>query len=85
MAMMITDECIDCGACVPVCPNDAVIEGEGDEVPLYWIEADRCTECVGAHDEPQCREVCPIEAIVPRPDIIETAEQLLEKYRRLHS
>lgn len=85
MPMMITDECIDCGACVPACPNEAVVEGEGDAVPLYWIDAERCSECMGAFDEPQCREVCPIECIEPRPDISESEDELLQKYRRLHT
>lgn len=68
MAMMITDECIDCGACLPVCPDDAVIEGVATDIPVYWIDVERCTECVGAHDEPQCRDVCPVDCIVPNPD-----------------
>jgi formate hydrogenlyase subunit 6/NADH:ubiquinone oxidoreductase subunit I len=84
MAMMITDECIDCGACVPVCPNDAVNEGVASDVPVYWIDAARCTECVGAHDEQQCQEVCPMECIVPNPDYPETHDELLARYERLH-
>jgi ferredoxin len=27
MAIMITDECINCGACEPECPNTAIYEG----------------------------------------------------------
>lgn len=84
MAMMITDECIDCGACLTVCPNDAVNEGVSTDVPVYWIDAERCTECVGVYDEPQCDEVCPVECIVPNPDVPETEDELLAKYRRLH-
>lgn len=84
MAMMITDECIDCGACLPVCPNDAVNEGVATGVPVYWIDVDRCTECVGFHDEPQCREVCPLDCIVVNPDYRESEEELLAKFERLH-
>jgi ferredoxin len=84
MAMMITDECIDCGACLPVCPNDAVNEGVATDVPVYWINVERCTECVGAHDDPQCVEVCPIDCIIPNPDYTETPDELLAKYQRLH-
>ena len=84
MAMMITDECIDCGACLPVCPNEAVNEGVATEVPVYWIEVERCTECVGAHAEPQCQEVCPVECIVENPDYPESQEELLAKYQQLH-
>jgi ferredoxin len=84
MAMMITDECIDCGACLPVCPNEAINEGVATAVPVYWIDVERCTECVGAHDEPQCQEVCPVDCIVENPDYPETHEALLAKYQRLH-
>jgi ferredoxin len=42
MALMITDECISCGACVSECPNDAISEGD----MIYVINPDRCTECV---------------------------------------
>ena len=27
MAIKITDECINCGACEPECPNNAIYEG----------------------------------------------------------
>ncbi|MGD8865979.1 MAG: YfhL family 4Fe-4S dicluster ferredoxin [Gemmatimonadales bacterium] len=84
MAMMITDECIDCGACMPVCPNEAVNEGVATDVPVYWIDVERCTECVGAHAEPQCQEVCPVECITENPDFPESQEELLAKYQLLH-
>jgi ferredoxin len=84
MAMMITDECIDCGACLPVCPNDAVNEGLATDIPVYWIDVEKCTECVGAHDAPQCIEVCPVDCIEPNPDYEETEDELLAKYKRLH-
>jgi ferredoxin len=84
MAMMITEECIDCGACAPVCPNEAIQERPATETPLYWIDPERCTECVGAYEEQQCREVCPVDCIVPDPDHRETREELLAKYERLH-
>lgn len=58
MALRITDECISCGACESECPNEAI--SEGDEI--YIIDADKCTECVGFHDEPQCAAVCPVDA-----------------------
>jgi ferredoxin len=84
MAMMITEECIDCGACLTVCPNEAINEGAATDVPVFCIDADRCTECVGAHDEKQCVEVCPVDCVVPNPDHPETDEQLLTKYKALH-
>ncbi len=30
MAIYITDECINCGACEPECPNTAIYEGGAD-------------------------------------------------------
>jgi ferredoxin len=84
MAKMINEECIECGACLPECPNDAVNEGVATHVPVYWIDAERCTECVGFHDSPRCVEVCPVDCIVQNPDFQETREQLEAKFKRLH-
>ena len=64
MAYMITDECILCGACEPECPNEAITEGE----EIYVIDPDKCKECVGDYDEPQCALVCPVDCCVPDPD-----------------
>lgn len=80
MALMITDECTSCGACVEDCPNQAISEGE----LVYVIDAEKCTECVGFHDEPQCVSVCPVECIVPDPAHQESREELLAKKERLH-
>ncbi|RME89261.1 MAG: YfhL family 4Fe-4S dicluster ferredoxin [Anaerolineae bacterium] len=60
MAMMITDECISCGACEPECPTESISEGD----TIYVINAETCVECEGYHDEPQCASVCPVECIV---------------------
>jgi len=80
MALIITDDCTACDACVPVCPNDAITVGD----PIFIIDAFKCTECVGAEDEPQCRLVCPADCIDPNPDFPETEEELMEKYEALH-
>ena len=80
MATLILDECISCGACLPECPNQAIFEGED----LYFIESDRCTECVGFHDEEACAAVCPVDVCLPNPDVVETEEELLTKAKRLH-
>jgi ferredoxin len=79
MALMITDECINCDVCEPECPNGAISMG----VDIYVIEPAKCTECVGHFDEPQCRQVCPVECIPIHPEHVESAEALLAKYRRL--
>lgn len=111
---MITDECINCGACEPECPNNAIYEGgvewsmadgtgikgnytlmNGLEVnagdkqnpvspDLYYIVSDKCTECVGFHEEPQCAAVCPVDCCIPDPEVVETKEALLEKKGNLH-
>jgi len=114
MAIIITDECINCGACEPECPNNAIYEGgvewkmsEGTSVSglytladgstidadasqkpvnmdVYYIVPDKCTECVGFHDEPQCAAVCPVDCCVDDPDIRETQDELISKKDRLH-
>jgi ferredoxin len=81
MALMITDECINCDVCEPECPNDAI--SAGDEI--YVIDPDRCTECVGFYDEPQCVEVCPVDCIPKDPEHEETHDQLLAKQEKLHA
>jgi len=81
MALMITDVCTACDACKPVCPNEAIAVGD----PIYVIDPAKCTECVGAKDEPQCKLVCPADCIVLDPAHAETPEQLVEKYNALHS
>ncbi len=79
MALMITDECINCDVCEPECPNGAISQG----VEIYVIDPDKCTECVGHFDRPQCVEVCPVSCIPVNPDRIETREQLQRKYEAL--
>ncbi len=101
MSIIITSECINCGACEPECPNTAIYEGgaawalagkeygDGEESPagakeffstdFFYIVPDKCTECKGFHDEPQCAAVCPVDCCVPDPNHIETEEALLQK------
>ena len=79
MALIITDECINCDVCEPECPNDAISAGE----EIYVIDPKKCTECVGHFDEPQCQIVCPVDCIPLNPDVVETKAQLQEKYLRL--
>jgi ferredoxin len=79
MALMITDECINCDVCEPECPNGAISRGE----EIYEIDPDRCTECVGHFKTPQCVEVCPVECIPLDPNRRETREELYAKYLRL--
>lgn len=123
MSIIITEECINCGACEPECPNNAIYEGGAewrfsdgttltgdytgkstnvtvdaedandpvtggafgaDGNDLYYIVPDKCTECKGFHDEPQCAAVCPVDCCVDDPDHRESDEQLLEKKDSMH-
>ncbi len=114
MAIYITDDCINCGACEPECPNNAIYEGgirwnikegntltgkyileDGREVGVeemqqpvsddfYYIVPDKCTECKGFHDEPQCAAVCPVDCCLPDPERVESEEVLLARKERLH-
>jgi ferredoxin len=114
MAIKITDECINCGACEPECPNNAIYEGgvewalsdgtsvkgtfilmDGNQIeanvknaPIsndtYYITPNKCTECQGFHEEPQCAAVCPVDCCVPDDLYQETVEELLQKKEKLH-
>ena len=114
MAIIITDECINCGACEPECPNTAIYEGAEDwrykdgtslkgdvvlpggkiinaeefQIPVsdefYFISPDKCTECVGFHEEPQCAAVCPVDCCVPDEMNIESKETLSSKQHFMH-
>src|SRR5262245_16198153 len=96
MATMITSECINCGACEPECPNTAIYQGgvewqaqDGAMHPalsdqVFYIVPEKCTECVGFHDQEACAAVCPVDCCVPNPDIPETHDVLLARARELH-
>ena len=79
MALMITDECINCDVCESECPNEAISAGE----EIYVIDAQKCTECVGHFDKPQCQIVCPVDCIPLNPQGVESQEQLQTKYTAL--
>ena len=79
MALMITDECINCDVCEPECPNDAISQG----AEIYVIDPAKCTECVGHFDTPQCVEVCPVDCIPVDPATSRPAMQLMRKYEGL--
>lgn len=81
MALKITDECINCDVCEPECPNQAISMGP----EYYVIDPDRCTECIGHFDEPQCVQVCPVSCIPVDPARQETRETLMQKYLRLQA
>ena len=95
MATVITEECINCGACLPRCPNDAIYQGgdaselNGERRPplaedIYYIAPDKCTECVGFFDHEECAAVCPVDCCIPDPNIPETEELLITRAHVLH-
>ena len=77
MSLMITDECINCDVCEPECPNEAISQGDS----IYLIDPNKCTECIGHYDTPQCVEVCPVDCIPL--GIEETHDQLMGRYLQL--
>lgn len=79
MSLMITDDCINCDVCEPECPNEAIYQGED----IYEIDPEKCTECVGHFENPQCQEVCPVDCIPVNPDRIESKELLQMRYEYL--
>lgn len=79
VALKITEECINCDVCEPVCPNEAIYMGP----EIYEIEPDKCTECIGHFDEPQCQTVCPVDCIPLDELRVETEDQLMQKYIKL--
>ena len=78
MATYITEECINCGACEPECPNEAISEGDD----IYVIDPKLCTECVGFHDHEACQAVCPVECCLPDPKHVETEDNLIARPSR---
>lgn len=80
MALIITDDCINCDVCEPECPNGAISQGE----EIYVIDPNLCTECVGHFDEPQCQVFCPVEECIEvDPDHTEGQDALLAKFHQL--
>ena len=79
MALKITDECINCDVCEPVCPNEAIFQGP----EIFHIHPHKCTECVGHFDVPQCQLYCPVDCIPHDEQHQETQEELLAKYHKL--
>jgi 4Fe-4S binding domain len=80
MATMITSECINCGACEPECPNNAISQSE----ELYVIDPLLCTECVGFHDYEACAAVCPVDCCVTDPNNVENEAELITRAKAIH-
>ena len=80
MATYITEECINCGACEPECPNEAISQGDD----IYLIDPAKCSECVGHFEKEACQAVCPVECCLPDPKHPETEEVLLARAKKIH-
>ncbi len=81
MALFITEDCINCQVCEPECPNGAI--HFDDDVGLYQVDPEHCTECVGHFDSPECQEVCPVDCIIPDPEREESPAELEAKLQAL--
>ncbi len=79
MALIILEECISCDACVPPCPTHSITADD----PIYIINPETCTECVGFAQTPTCVEACPVDCIIVDNAHIESDEALMEKYKKL--
>jgi Fe-S-cluster-containing hydrogenase component 2 len=89
VALRITSLCVNCWACLPLCPSDA-IAANGPERSHFTIDPSSCTECEGDFAHPQCASICPVEeAIVdaagtplnPRGSLTGIAPDRLEEAR----
>ncbi|TCK08339.1 4Fe-4S binding protein [Marinobacterium mangrovicola] len=60
MSLSIIESCVNCWACLDVCPSEAIYEAK----PHFMIDAKKCTECEGDHADPQCATICPIEGAI---------------------
>jgi len=80
MARIIAEDCISCGACEEECANGAISQGPD----IYIVDPEKCTECVGNFDSPKCVEVCGVDASQPNPEYVESREELLAKWYRIH-
>ncbi|MDX8412720.1 MAG: YfhL family 4Fe-4S dicluster ferredoxin [Mariprofundales bacterium] len=79
MALMITDDCINCGVCEPECPNGAIFMGE----EIYAIDPQLCTECVGHFAVSQCEKICPVDCIPVDPERQESEALLQARFASL--
>jgi len=80
MATMITEDCINCGACEDECPNAAISMGE----EVFVINPALCTECVAFSNEQACAAACPPDVCIQDPERIEIEDDLFERAKQIH-
>ena len=81
MPLRINDSCINCDACVSVCPSQGISEGD----VRYVIDQDACSECVGFFSQPQCADVCPMDSCVLNVRMIMSEEELFARALAVHA
>jgi Fe-S-cluster-containing dehydrogenase component len=61
MAVIIDESCITCDACMQNCPVDAIVDDANNPTgnARYYVHPEKCIECVGVYDDPQCAAICP--------------------------
>ncbi|MGA8263042.1 MAG: 4Fe-4S binding protein [Ignavibacteriaceae bacterium] len=74
VTLLITEDCINCKACDTICPTNAIYPGGKDyqlknikyKAPVkkhFYIVQDKCNFCEGVYEEPECANICPMNAI----------------------
>ena len=68
--------------------DGSVVDADEQQTPVsdefYYIVTNKCTECNGFHEEPQCAAVCPVDCCIPDPDHEESQDELLGKKAFMH-
>jgi len=61
MSVIIDDSCITCDACLQNCPVNAIVDDMSNPTgeSRYYVQPEKCVECVGIFDDPQCAAICP--------------------------
>jgi len=60
MALKINGHCVNCYACISVCPTESIFMAKKH----FAINPKTCTECDGSFAAPQCASICPIECAI---------------------
>lgn len=61
MSVIIDDTCITCDACLQQCPVNAIVDDSNNPTgnKRYYVQPEKCIECVGVYGDPQCAAICP--------------------------
>ena len=64
MSLSITSACVNCYACEPLCPSNAITDYKAAGTDVFVIDKSKCTECEGDFADPQCASICPVEGAI---------------------